>query len=612
VITRSIIFCCALAMVPFSLCAAGQSTATPLTYTPLATPCRAVDTRTTATPIQGGTTREFSPFAGGCNISIPADGNIVYAVNVTVVPHGGLGFLTVWPAGEAQPTVSLLNSYDGRTKANSALVTGGTGGNISVYAMNTTDFILDVTGYFSENPNGMVYVPVPPCRIIDTRNGTGGGGRGGTGPPQTGPLTANQALTWDIAYPLSIDDTPPSANRCNLPYGVGSAYSVNVTVVPINNAPVWFTSVWGADAPQLTGNPPQPSFSNVNVYTGTDTANAAVINGPLTLTAFADVATDLVVDVTGWFAPVGVASEGLSLYVLPPCRALDTRESSTDGLQGILQVPLSGATNLTCPLPAGLPTPRAFVLNATVVPTSAVGYLTLWPDGQTEPVVSTLNANDGYVTSNMAIVATGPLSSNPAVQAIQAQASTATKMDLILDESAFFALNPVTKQPKVVFIGDETTSNWSMSDHPNWINRGVPGNTTAQMLTRFQTDVINLHPDVVHIMGGGNDILDEALPNVYQCPDTCGNLEMMVQLAESAGIRPIVGSPLGVGAMTLDQMIELSELNRLLREDYTVAIPLENPHPAGFVNYYEWGTGGSTMTAMAEAEIGLVYGSPLP
>src|ERR1700722_18543701 len=167
---------------------------TPLTYTPLATPCRAVDTRTNATPIQGGATREFSPYSGGCNISLPSDGStIVYAVNVTVVPHGTLGYLTVWPAGESQPNVSLLNSYDGRVKANAAFVTGGTGGNISVYADQTTDFVLDVSGYFTDNPNGLVYVPVPPCRVIDTRNGTGGDGTvAGNGTPESGPLVANE------------------------------------------------------------------------------------------------------------------------------------------------------------------------------------------------------------------------------------------------------------------------------------------------------------------------------------------------------------------------------------------------------------------------------------
>ena len=50
---------------------------------------------------------------------------VAYSLNVTVVPAGPLGYLTVWPAGQSQPTVSTLNSLDGRVKANAAIVAGG-------------------------------------------------------------------------------------------------------------------------------------------------------------------------------------------------------------------------------------------------------------------------------------------------------------------------------------------------------------------------------------------------------------------------------------------------------------------------------------------------------
>jgi GDSL-like Lipase/Acylhydrolase family len=600
---------CALALVASPLRAAGQSAPAPLTYTPLATPCRAVDTRTNLEPIQGGTTRNFSPFAGGCNIQVPADGGIVYVANVTVAPQGPMWYLTVWPAGEAQPNVSLLNSYDGRTKANAALINGGTNGDISVFASNTTDFVLDISGYFSASASGLVYVPVPPCRVIDTRNGTGGGAlTPDSSRTSLGPLPANQAQTFDIAYPNTVDDPVPNANACNLPYSVGSAYSVNVTVVPINNQPVWATSIWGANATPPPANT-APAFSNVNVYTGTDTANAAIINGPISLSAFSDVGTNLVIDVTGWFAPASVAPEGLSLYALPPCRALDTRESESDGLPAAgLTVTLSGEPNVACPLPAGVPTPNAFVLNATVIPTSAVGYLTLWPYGQAVPVVSTLNANDCYVTSNMAIVGTGPLSSGSSAQAILAQASTASKVDLVLDESGIFALNPATYQPKVVFIGDETTSEWPMANQPNWINKGVPGNTTAQMLARFQTDVLDLHPDVVHIMGGANDAIDEDWPMASQCGiDTCMNLGQMAQMAESAGIKVVIGTPIFLPNMTLDQQGDLADVARQMK------LSLMNSAIFEFlVDYQDMGGSGYTaMTSMAEAEIGYAYGTPM-
>jgi hypothetical protein len=64
------------------------------------------------------------------------------------VPTGFLGYLTIWPAGVAQPLASTINSYLGVAVANAAIVSAGTNGAISVYATNPTDVILDVNGYF--------------------------------------------------------------------------------------------------------------------------------------------------------------------------------------------------------------------------------------------------------------------------------------------------------------------------------------------------------------------------------------------------------------------------------------------------------------------------------
>ena len=80
-----------------------------------------------------------------------------------------------------------------------------------------------------------------------------------------------------------------------------------------------------------------------------------------------------------------------------------------------------------CGVPAAA---QAYALNATVIPPSSLGLLTLWPHGQTQPAVSTLNALDGAVTSNMAFVSTTDGSVN-------AFASSPTQ--LVLDISGYFA-----------------------------------------------------------------------------------------------------------------------------------------------------------------------------
>ncbi len=124
------------------------------------TPCRVVDTRGPTgifggPPIQGGAYRSFPIPQSACNISANA---AAYSLNVTVVPHGALGYLTIWPTGDSQPYVSTMNSPDGRIKANAAIVPKGANGAVSVYATDTTDVILDIDGYFA--PPASEYISV--------------------------------------------------------------------------------------------------------------------------------------------------------------------------------------------------------------------------------------------------------------------------------------------------------------------------------------------------------------------------------------------------------------------------------------------------------------------
>jgi hypothetical protein len=130
----------------------------------------------------------------------------------------------------------------------------------------------------------------------------------------------------------------------------------------------------------------------------------------------------LLVDIDGYFAPAGAG--GLSLYPSVPCRVLDTRQGQ-GAFSGELTVDV---LNSVCTPPS---TAQAYVFNATVVPVGSLGYLTLWPDGQTQPVVSTLNAIDSALTSNMAIVPAGNQGK------IDAYANGIT--NLLLDISSYFA-----------------------------------------------------------------------------------------------------------------------------------------------------------------------------
>ena len=102
----------------------------------------------------------------------------------------------------------------------------------------------------------------------------------------------------------------------------------------------------------------------------------------------------------------------------------DSRSNGGQPFQGIKHINVVGSQ---CGPPA---TAQGYVFNATVVPQPTLGYLTLWPDPQQQPQASTLNAYDGFVTSNMAIVPNIDGTTN-------AFASNTTH--LIMDISGYFA-----------------------------------------------------------------------------------------------------------------------------------------------------------------------------
>lgn len=102
----------------------------------------------------------------------------------------------------------------------------------------------------------------------------------------------------------------------------------------------------------------------------------------------------------------------------------------------------------------------------------------------------------------------------------------------------------VTGPVKVVFMGDSITQGWfDMVPGfftPGRYGRGISGQTTPQMLLRFRQDVIDLHPQVVQIMAGTNDIAGNTGPMTPE--QTQANLMSMAELARAHGIRVILAS----------------------------------------------------------------------
>jgi len=365
-------------------------------------PCRIMDTRNPNGAlggpfITGGTTRAIPIPSSPCNV--PANA-AAYSLNFTVVPRAGaLGYLSVWPAGQTQPLVSTLNSLDGSTIANAAIVPAGTAGAIEAYATNNTDLIVDINGYFvPPAANSLQFYPLTPCRVLDTR-------------------TFVQPIMGGTSHAFAI-----SSSSCGTLTNA-AAFALNVTVVP--HGPLGYLTVWPAGQAQ-------PVVSTLNSLDGTVLANAAIVPaGAGGLVSFyASNTTDVVVDINGYFAPP--RSNGLNFYTLTPCRLVDTRNPNgtfggpTMGPGTARAFPLSQGS---CGLPA-VPGAQAYSLNMTAVPQGVLGYLSTWPAGATQPVVSTLNAFKGQIVANAAIVPAGSAGS------IDVYVTNTT--DVVVDTNGYF------------------------------------------------------------------------------------------------------------------------------------------------------------------------------
>src|SRR3974390_2130836 len=106
---------------------------------------------------------------------------------------------------------------------------------------------------------------------------------------------------------------------------------------------------------------------------------------------------------------------------------------------------------------------------------------------------------------------------------------------------------PKPGEDRVVFFGDSITDMWSFADSfpgKPYVNGGSGGQTTPQMLVRFRQDVIDLHPQVVVILAGTNDIAGNTGP--MRNEDIEANYESFAELARANGIRVVYSSVLPV------------------------------------------------------------------
>ncbi len=228
-------------------------------------------------------------------------------------------------------------------------------------------------------PSG--YHPLPPARVLDTRNGTGG--------VPVAPLGPNSTLTVQVTGRGGV----PNA-------GVG-AVVMNVTVTT-TTAPSYLTVYPSED--------PRPTASNLNWVAGQTTPNLVQVavrdSGQLTIYN-AGGSANVIFDVAG-YVPLITGTPGPDgLYnPLVPARLLDTRNGT-----GAPAGPLLGGSTLTLQVTGHGSVPltgvAAVVLNVTVTAPTTAGYLTVFPAGTSLPLASNLNFVAGQTVPNRVIVMLG-------------------------------------------------------------------------------------------------------------------------------------------------------------------------------------------------------------
>jgi hypothetical protein len=353
-------------------------------YKPLP-PARIMDTRTGA----GGV--PVAPLGPGGTLDVqitgqqgvPSSGVSAVVLNVTATNTSAPGYLTVYPAGVARPLASSLNWAAGQTVPNLVEVAVSTAGKVTIFNFaGLTDVLFDVAGYVATTtgtpgPDGLL-TPLVPARILDTRSGTGGST---IGPGQTidVPVAGNGGVPSSgvAAVVLNVTATNPTAS------GYLTAFPAGVT---------------------------RPLASNLNFLAGQTVPNRVIVKvgnaGKVSFYNFSGT-SDVVADVGGWFTDASnPAATGSAFSGLTPARILDTRVASPLGPAGTLSVQVAGLGGV--PLMTASPAPTAVVLNVTVTNPTANSYLTVWPQGTSQPLASDLNWRVGQTVPNLVVVKLGP------------------------------------------------------------------------------------------------------------------------------------------------------------------------------------------------------------
>ena len=305
---------------------------------------------------------------------VPTSGASAVVMNVTAVGATAPTFITLWPTGQARPTVSNLNPRKGSVVANMAVVPLGTDGRISAFNLaGNTHLIFDVVGYYSDGsgPTGSTLRAIEPFRIFDTRSGLGGVGAGAVGPGGT--------LWFDLTR-LGLTEFP----------------ATDVTAVVLNvtaTAPTKpsFLTVWPDDVER-------PTASSLNFVTGQTVPNLVTVRVPSSgVIDFFNAAGEVhvVADIVGYYSPRDIDDWNGQFIPFGPQRAFDTRRSVG---------PIAADRWLSLDMGHLVGSVSAIAMNVTVTQPTEHGFVMVFPEDVCSlPDSSNLNFGPGETIPNMVI-----------------------------------------------------------------------------------------------------------------------------------------------------------------------------------------------------------------
>ncbi|WP_051267662.1 RCC1 domain-containing protein [Nakamurella lactea] len=314
------------------------------------------------------------------------------------------------------------------------------------------------------------YVPITPCRVVDTRR-SGGGGRMGR----------DVQRTWQVG------------GSCGVPTGATAVEASVSAVAPVGTG---YLRVWPAGLAE-------PKDTVVN-YAGRGITNT----GPIQLSATGKVSgknlgsatTDVVIDIQGYYAAVsGSLPASASMYVsLAQCRVVDTRSSGG---------PLTVGNHRTwqigghCGVPA---TATAVAASVSAVAPAGVGFLRVWPAGTAEPTATFVNYAGAGITNSGAV----QLSTSGAVTALAYAHATQVVIDIqgyylpaaesrLPSGAAFYV--PVDPTRVV-----DTRNFYYNEDNPH-VDRPIPANKVARYY------LVDDQEQIREQGGGGSPIPSQAV-----------------------------------------------------------------------------------------------------